>query len=272
MTDAASHYDSLSVQTKRERARGPAAALKRVHNAFKEDLLADFAPCAGFLVDVGCGRGGDIWKWSRIGVRNAIGFDVSESQIDEASRRSYDAGFATYAFEQCSASLDELDDVPDGCADVATSMFSLNYFFGSEESALGVFRRAARILRLGGRFVGVYAEGDKVADLVRVGPKTTSAYEIEASWDELSDASPGIGDGYKLLVRDTVMDGTSVGGGAPVEYVTRAADVCRMAKAVGLRPIPEGFRMPRSSDVRDPDYRRIASLTRSFAFEKIPVS
>lgn len=270
--DVASHYDSLGVPSKKARSQGPAAGLKRVHNAFKEDMILDFARGSGFLVDLGCGRGGDMNKWARAGVRNAIGMDVSEAQVEEANRRAIESGLMSYSFESCSSSLAELDDIPDGCADAVTSMFSLNYFFGSEESASRVFERASRLLRPGGRFFGVYVDGDAVCTLARRGPTISNAYELEPSWDDFEAGRSEYGDGYKLLVKDTVMDGSSVGGSAPVEYVTRSSEICRLAAKAGLRVARGGFREPCAKSIRDPGYRVVASLTRSFAFEKLPKS
>jgi mRNA (guanine-N7-)-methyltransferase len=268
--DAKDHYDALDVPTKRARAAGPAAALKRAHNAFKEELIREFATGAGFLVDIGCGRGGDIAKWDRVGVRNALGLDVSDAQIDEANRRARESGLPAYSFEACSASLDELDDIPDGCVDVVATMFSLNYFFGSEESAATIFGKIARILRPGGTLVGVYVDGDEIEKLSKSGQKISESgsYELETTWDSNESVGDGFGKAYKLLVRDTVMDGTAFGGSAPVEHVARASEILRLAASVGLKPVRAGFGKPSAKNVRDAGYRKVVSLTRSFAFEK----
>lgn len=53
----------------RARAAGPGAPLKRFHNDIKRKLISRFARDAGCLLDLACGRGGDIWKWIDAGAR-----------------------------------------------------------------------------------------------------------------------------------------------------------------------------------------------------------
>lgn len=265
---AEAHYNSLAVPSRARRAAGPAADMKRVHNDFKRSLLVEHASSANFLVDIGCGRGGDLQKWVAVGVKRALGVDVSEAQVDEAEKRrtALGAAAAGYGFEVTDRGLGVLDDVPDGCADVVTSMFSLNYFFGAEESASRLVREVARILRPGGKFVGVCADGREVATLLR----SASAVDADASpafsLESLSGASidDGFGAGYALRIADTVLDGEDESG--PVEYAVHHADLLRLARDSGLAPVSGGWRKPAFERVKDPGFRRVSMLYTSFAF------
>ena len=261
------HYDALTVPTRAERASGPAAELKRAHNALKYDLIAKFARNANFLVDVGCGRGGDILKYRAAGVSNVLGIDISEEQVAEATRRALDAGEMGYVFE---TSYDDvvqtLSDIPDGCADVVTSMFSLNYFFESRETAEGLFREIRRVLRPNGTFFGIFASGDAVRRLY-ADPRAreTAAYSLSATDGQLGPF-PCFGDAYRFLLRDTVMD---LGGtDAPPEFAVDASILGDLAASAGFARgnIPEGMRAPAFARIQDPDYGRASSLYRSFAF------
>lgn len=264
--DVERHYDGLGVPTRYERAKGPAAGLKKAHNSFKEELIRDYVSGACFVVDVGCGRGGDIGKWQRAGVRNVLGFDISEAQIREAERRASESGAYSYSFETCSASMSELDDVPDNCADAVTAMFSLNYFFDSEERAIGLFETVSRMLKPGGRFVGVYADGDRVAELVKKGPLICSAYSLEIGMERDEFFQTSIGAPYSLALKDTVLDGGEKS--SPVEYAVYGDVMDDVASKCGLKRVAGGFRSACSKSVRDSEYKRISQLTKSFVFEK----
>ena len=74
-----SHYNSKSSsQSRRDRAHGPAAPLKKFHNLVKRELLNAFAENASLLLDVACGRGGDLAKWDDARVGTVMGIDKQE--------------------------------------------------------------------------------------------------------------------------------------------------------------------------------------------------
>ena len=267
---ALSHYDSLAVPSRARRSAGPAVDLKRVHNDFKRTLLSEHASNASFLVDIGCGRGGDLQKWVASGVKRVLGVDVSEAQVGEAEKRRVAMGApaAGYAFEVTDPDLGALDDVPDGCADVVTCMFAHNYGFETEETASRLVTGIARSLRPGGKFVGVCADGRDVATLLRsastVDAETYAAFTLESlSGTVIGD---GFGAGYSLRIADTVLDGEDESG--PVEYAVHHADLSRLSRNSGLSPIAGSWRKPAFDRVKDPGFRRVSMLYTSFAFTK----
>lgn len=261
------HYDSLRVPTRAERASGPAAELKRVHNTLKYDLIAKFARNANFLVDIGCGRGSDLLKYRAAGVANVLGLDCSDAQVAEASRRALEAGEAGYAFEACADVVEALADLPDGCADAAAAMFSLNYFFESREGATALLAEVRRVLRPGGAFFGVCAIGESVRRLYAdPSLRETAAYAVGAVGGHLGPF-PCFGDAYSFALRDTVTDGA---GEAPAEFAVDRGLLEDAAASVGLRAetVPAGLRAPAFRRIRDPDYARASSLYESFAFRR----
>lgn len=53
----------------------------------KRALIEAYAPPGGRLLDLGCGRGGDIDKWWRAGVKEVVGVDLSDKELEEARKR-----------------------------------------------------------------------------------------------------------------------------------------------------------------------------------------
>ena len=47
---------------------------------------------AGSLLDLGCGRGGDLSKWREAEVQRVLGMDLSADQLEDARRRAKDGG------------------------------------------------------------------------------------------------------------------------------------------------------------------------------------
>jgi hypothetical protein len=62
-------------------------AYRRYANAVKRHLIETHAAGARCLVDIGCGRGGDLGKWRHAGIRRVVATDLSEGRLDEARAR-----------------------------------------------------------------------------------------------------------------------------------------------------------------------------------------
>ena len=92
------HYDlhsnkhATAAEALAARARGASAPLKKYHNRIKRELLARFARCTpgGAMLDLACGRGGDLRKWMDLGVGRVVGVDLSPGEVAEARRRYAD--------------------------------------------------------------------------------------------------------------------------------------------------------------------------------------
>ncbi|KAI9659647.1 MAG: mRNA cap guanine-N7 methyltransferase [Alyxoria varia] len=153
----------------------------------------------GLLVlDVGCGKGGDLEKWKNAPQRVDlyVGVDPADVSVDQArgrygsmprfarGRRVFDANFLV---KDCfSAWLGEIPIIqkvgidpsvgPDGFNppvpkaggfDVVTMMFVLHYAFESEEKARMMLRNVAGSLKAGGRFLGAIPNSDVLSSRVR---------------------------------------------------------------------------------------------------------
>jgi hypothetical protein len=58
-----------------------AAPLKYFHNLIKTRLIQRFAGDADKLLDLACGRGGDLYKWIRSGIKYVRGYDIAEREV-----------------------------------------------------------------------------------------------------------------------------------------------------------------------------------------------
>lgn len=66
-------------------------ALRRTHNAAKRELIQLFVKPGSNVLDCGCGRGGDLWKWKAAGV-NVYAIDPDEESLEEAEHRAFEMG------------------------------------------------------------------------------------------------------------------------------------------------------------------------------------
>ena len=83
---------SPTIQALRSRSEGAALPLKQYHNSIKRELINAFSGGPGAsLLDLACGRGGDIWKWMDCGLAYVLGVDLSPGEVAEAARRFEEA-------------------------------------------------------------------------------------------------------------------------------------------------------------------------------------
>ena len=247
-------------QALRARAAGEALPLKQYHNAIKRALINRFAGDGGRLLDLACGRGGDIHKWFDAGVAYALGVDLSPGEIEEAKRRYAEAadkrarggggGVATVAeFRVC----DTLGSAPFAAPppfDAMSCMFAAHYFFVSEAAASTFLANVAANLKPGGFFFGTVPSGKRVMAAIKAGGRwptlDTRMLKLAARWR--GDVKP-FGCGYTCAIGDTVTaavaaaDGSDPSSGAAsegsYEYLVFFSAFTALARVHGLVPVPD---------------------------------
>ncbi|PGH08239.1 mRNA (guanine-N7-)-methyltransferase [Blastomyces parvus] len=192
--------------------------LRSFNNWIKSTVIQKFSPDEDFLartngrdwagaepaeekkllvVDVGCGKGGDLGKWQQAPqpVDLYVGLDPAEISIEQAreryismkrgkdrmSRRGHPLFHAEFYPKDCFGEW--VGDIPiiqqvgiDGSVgpggsmmatrwggggfDIVVSMFSMHYAFESEEKARQMLHNVAGLLKKGGRFIGVGPNSD----------------------------------------------------------------------------------------------------------------
>ena len=279
------HYNSKvddAVQDTRQclakRAQGPLIELKKFHNAIKRSLIKTFAGGKATLLDVGCGRGGDLGKWIDGRVGYVRGLDVSDAEIDEARRRHFES-YKKLAcdFEVCATFGTEAYDSMTKY-DCVSCMFALHFFCGDEKTLDTFFRNVSTNLKDGGIFFGVTASGSRIHDAI-------SSNNTFVDLKCLYETPEPFGSAYMCKIRDTVTESTTESEGA-IEYLVFEDTLRESASKFGLVPLttfPNALReyfepssgmlkhfKPRYSSSAHPDLSDASRLFAAFAFMKIP--
>ncbi|PSC71583.1 Golgi apparatus membrane ECHIDNA [Micractinium conductrix] len=239
------HYDKHSNQfenTKealQARAQGPGAPLKKFHNTIKRRLIERFATGAGCLLDLACGRGGDIWKWIDAGISEVKGLDLSPGEIEEARKR-----FSEAAEKRPDMSLDyQFEDTPllgvqewrePRQYDVVTCMFAIHYFFVTEAALKQFLHNVSINLKDGGYFIGTVPDGKRVNECIKQSKKYQSPMlTIEAHWKGMPEV---FGSPYICAIGDTVTGGEK-GTQGSYEYLVYTNVLAGVAAQYGLKPV-----------------------------------
>ena len=68
------------------RNSGALIGYKKFANAVKRRQINAYCRGATLLVDLGCGRGGDLQKWQEAGVASVLALDLSAAQVALGAR------------------------------------------------------------------------------------------------------------------------------------------------------------------------------------------
>ncbi|KAF2670455.1 guanine-N(7)-methyltransferase [Microthyrium microscopicum] len=163
------------------------------------------------VLDIGCGKGGDLMKWQKNHIELYVGIDPADVSIDQArdryeqmkrkDRRLFHGEFiARDGFGQ---SLDGIDIVMrvgfdkgldarwgGGGFDIVSMMFCMHYAFETEAKARQMLQNVAGALRKGGRFLGVIPNSDALSERVEEYYKKHSKAAPPVQDDEDDDWDP----------------------------------------------------------------------------------
>lgn len=243
------HYNQRTHQSKNQgsRTRSPIYKMRNFNNAIKYMLLgnwvkrrAENAPLV--ILDLCCGKGGDLNKCEFVNVNQYIGIDISDASVREAFSRysrskarwipqnplSQRRDTKKYNFEACFATGDVFSyTVPEILeknfsgiidalfpVDTVSMQFSFHYAWESEEKVRTVLTNVTRSLRPGGTFVGTIPSSDFIRNKILkkefVAERTfgNSLYHVRFDNEPPEDGqftSP-YGNRYDYFLKDAVDD------------------------------------------------------------------
>lgn len=177
------HYNQRTEISKTSRRyMSPIIKLKNFNNIIKYILISKFTPEYAVVLELACGKGGDLIKYGRINISQWIGLDISDQSIQEAKRR--------YLFLQRKENLKYqtilsqgdcfgqslgpiVQNLPD-CrfpCDLVSIQFALHYAFETEQKARRTIMNVAKSLKIGGKFIGTIPDSEFLRFKLKKFPK-----------------------------------------------------------------------------------------------------
>ena len=216
--------------------------LREFHNIIKNDIIQDaftdipykLPPVASSVLDIGCGRGGDIHKYYHSNFKKIIAVDNHIESLNIAKERFEKCYPKTnveikYILHDAKNSVLQLESK----VNVVVMNFSLNYFFKSENCLRTLFQTVSESLYELGCFVGIALDGDMVKSLYS---QDDSLYKIEA-FNTFNDTGP-YNRAYKMmLMNDKSDDYFTFRHNNIHEYLVCLNELDRIAKIYGLERV-----------------------------------
>ncbi|XP_055826158.1 mRNA cap guanine-N7 methyltransferase 1-like isoform X2 [Solanum dulcamara] len=217
----ADHYSARTNQTLEEREASPIIHLKKLNNWIKSVLIQLYAKRGDAVLDLACGKGGDLIKWDKAKVGYYVGIDIADCSIEDC-RTHYNGDadhhqrlkkFSFPARLMCGdcyeVRLDWVlaDDAP---FDVCSCQFAMHYSWSTEAHARRALANVSALLRPGGIFIGTMPDANIIIKKLREAEGQTfgnSVYWIRFD-EEFSEkkfkSSYPFGIKYKFHLEDAI--------------------------------------------------------------------
>ncbi|ELQ73982.1 mRNA cap methyltransferase [Trachipleistophora hominis] len=131
--EIAEHYNKIPSKSYAERRKSYIINIRNMNNFIKSVLFNRYVKRNGRVLDLGCGKGGDLLKYKKMGISYYYGLDIADKSISECKYR--------YSRHKCPFKADfNVCDTYHTILnlgkrfDVISIQFSFHYSFESEES------------------------------------------------------------------------------------------------------------------------------------------
>ena len=192
--------------------------LRKLHNNCKRQLIKKWVKPGSFVLDCGCGRGGDLWKWKDVNVRVAA-IDPDEESLMEAESRA-----STVNTEVCFLGPGTIIQAAfAGPYDVVCYNFSLHYIFENEITYKNSIKALGISVKPGGLLIGITPDKDRAESMVD---------QYGHFKDQLGNEIAWLHGGQNLLVR--LVDGPFYADGGREEPTLSPVKLIQDLQEAGL--------------------------------------
>lgn len=155
---AEDHYNQRPQGSSVRRKESKIFKLRVLNNWIKSVLIAKYTRKGNSVLDLCCGKGGDLNKWNNQRIKYLLGLDIAENSIEHAKERFNKQGkkFFKAEFHKCDCFTSKvLDFIAEGTKfDVVSIQFALHYGYESEEKLKTFIKNVSFSLNIGGVLIG----------------------------------------------------------------------------------------------------------------------
>lgn len=196
----ATHYNKLEEKGLEERSKSRIFFMRNFNNWIKSALINEFLTKVKAnlklgdplrVLDMCCGKGGDLLKWDKGAITHLICTDIAEVSIEqceeryktmlERSQRNKFGKLFTAEFFACDSTLHRLREEykdPSIELNLVSCQFAFHYCFESLKQAECMIRNAAECLRTGGYFIGTMPDANDIMKRQRQAESTSFGNDI----------------------------------------------------------------------------------------------
>jgi ubiquinone/menaquinone biosynthesis C-methylase UbiE len=231
--------------------------MNQYHNKIKKIYIDKLA--GENLLDLACGRGGDLRKWKdNKNIKYVLGYDINERSISEANTRLKSLNFPKskkVVFKELDLSANVLN-----CKtkfDTITSFFAFHYFFKNKTALKSITSSIDNCSKSGTKLILALFDGDKINELAEK--------SIYKNWTITKQAKKSGIFGNEILVylKKTILDTPEV------EYIVPPKILEKELLKIGFVLIEsKTFAEVLPNSQLKPEEKKFSELNRIYVFEK----
>lgn len=167
-----SHYNGIPEKGLSERNKSRIVYMRNFNNWIKSMIIGEYVEkCAVNsdnlnVLDMCCGKGGDLLKWNNKNVKHLICADIADISIDQCRTRYHSRTFnfsAEFIVADCTKQrLKDCFDDNSIMLDIVSCQFSFHYCFESLQQTERMLRNASDSLKPGGYFIGTIPDANEI--------------------------------------------------------------------------------------------------------------
>lgn len=256
-SQVAQHYNKRRNTLRTTTSGAEMLGLRNMNNFIKSCLLNHYLSPNCSVLDVACGKGGDMAKYRAGRIAHYVGVDIAKGSVEDAidrynaegdnERRTKPFPFtARFLAGDCFAT-DLASHLPIGLHfDVVSCQFAIHYAFESEGRARQALRNMASRIQPGGHLIGTTVDADVLAAKLRASHASPTPGEFSNKHYRVVIDPEFVGEGklaralercpfgvrYRFMLEGSV--GDKEAGGVP-EWVVSRPVIAALAEAEGLK-------------------------------------
>jgi SAM-dependent methyltransferase len=190
------HYDNQTRQTLEERQHDPTVHLRDGMNEAKKRIISQSVRLGDVVLDLGCGNGGDLQKMADCRASYYEGYDLSNSCVSEARKRSNSIQDMKTDIRQGDfTSRSFWKPLRSKSFHVVNCQLAFHYAWNKTEYARRMVSEIARVLKPGGYWIGSYVSSERLDKLVKHGQvMKTPVYTIDRTGKYKDEYVTTVGD------------------------------------------------------------------------------
>ncbi|KAJ2777236.1 mRNA cap guanine-N7 methyltransferase [Coemansia interrupta] len=235
----AQHYNTRRELGVEGRMHTKITGLRTFNNWVKTVLINENTTPGCKVLDLGCGKGGDLRKWAFARIGEYVGMDIAQVSVLQAENRyktmnspSFSASF--FAQDCYGEPLEKTIRPPNYQADIVSAQFCLHYAFESEAKVKQMLSNVSSHLKSGGKFIFTIPDANWLVKMMRTNDSTTfgnSVYQVKFAQREPITC---YGFAYDFTLDEAVEDCT--------EYLVHMPTFVSLAGTYGLKLVyKQGF-------------------------------
>ncbi|CAN8063444.1 unnamed protein product [Agarophyton chilense] len=179
------HYNARPLETRHSRKQSPIFQMRKFNNWLKSVLIYLHTRPGYSVLDLCCGKGGDLHKWSQAGAATYVACDTAQVSVQECANRYNGMGRAPFRPSLLVGDCFQVnvdDYIPrDIMFDVVSCQFAIHYAFESESRVRNLVKNVTDRLKPGGFFIGTTVDANVLVRKLRAVDDmavSNSVYEV----------------------------------------------------------------------------------------------